>query len=399
VKALALGVTERKPRICPLLPLAAASAFRFCVPTGDRMHLMKPPTPEDPVKESAPDADRHLSTTSGEWAPLEPSEKRMGLVRLTLDRGVRTTVIGQVYGLDFEIEGDGYTCRVFFDYYNRRLKVIDYDATDHRAMLDRLAWVADENAFDKIFFKARKDDWQILLRFGYMLEGILRYYYRGEDAYVLSRFRTLERVTSTQLIEESRLIESLLRTDEDYAPPPLPDGYRLFPARPEHIPAMVALYREVFATYPSPLTHPDYVLATMERDVIYACISDENGDIVSAASAEIDVKHSNAELTDCATLKKERGRSLMFHILTRLEGELVRRQIMTGYSLARAPSVGMNRVFRRLGYAYSGRLINNCDIYGQFEDMNIWVRRLSTTAAAVSPIALADDATAGGPRV
>jgi putative beta-lysine N-acetyltransferase len=356
------------------------------------MHLMKPPSAPAATASTYP-APPHALVASqkasehtpqhhapGEWAPLEPSDKRMGLVRLTLDRGVRTTVIGQVYGLDFEIDGDGYTCRVFFDYYTRRLKVIDYDATDYRAMLDRLAWVADENAFDKIFFKAKRHDWQTLLRFGYILEGILRYYYRGEDAYVLSRFRTLERVTSTQVIEESRLIESLLRSEEDYTPPALPEGYSLFPARPEHIPAMVALYREVFATYPSPLTHPDYVLATMERDVIYACVADENGDIVSAASAEIDVKHSNAELTDCATLKAQRGRSLMFHILSRLEGELVRRRIMTGYSLARAPSVGMNRVFRRLGYEYSGRLINNCDIYGQFEDMNIWVRRLSSSS-------------------
>ena len=29
-----------------------------------------------------------------------------------------------------------------------------------------------------------------------------------------------------------------------------------------------------------------------------------------------------------------------------------------------------------LGYEYSGRLVNNCDIYGQFEDMNIWVKLL-----------------------
>lgn len=316
-------------------------------------------------------------SSASEWAPLWPSDKRMGLVRLTLDRGVRTTLIGQVYGLDFEIEGDGYTCRVFFDYYNRRLKVLDYAATSFTAMLDRLAWIADENAFDKIFFKARKDDWQTFLRYGYMLEGILRYYFRGEDAYVLSRFRTIERVTSEKLIEESRLIEELLRDDEEYAPPALPDGYTLFPATPEHIPALVTLYREVFATYPSPLTHPDYVLATMERDVIYRAIKNAKGEIVSAASAEIDVKHSNAELTDCATLKSERGRSLMFHLLRALEGDLESRGVMTGYSLARAPSVGMNRVFRRLGYEYSGRLINNCDIYGQFEDMNIWVRRLA----------------------
>src|SRR5690554_3911839 len=53
-----------------------------------------------------------------EWALTEPSDKDMGLVRLTLDKGVKTTAIGQLYGLDFEIEGEGFSVRVFFDHYN-----------------------------------------------------------------------------------------------------------------------------------------------------------------------------------------------------------------------------------------------------------------------------------------
>jgi len=36
----------------------------------------------------------------------------------------------------------------------------------------------------------------------------------------------------------------------------------------------------------------------------------------------------------------------------------------------------MNRVFYNLGYEFMGRLVNNCDIQGAFEDMNIWVRSL-----------------------
>lgn len=316
-----------------------------------------------------------------EWGPTEPTDKRMGLVRLTLDRGVKTTAIGQLYGLDFELEHDAYTCRVFFDYYNRRLKVLDYDAKDPQAMLDRLTWLAEQNDFDKIFLKATKDDWQTFLQYGYLLEGILRYYFRGEDAYVLSKFRSVDRVTSEHLIEESDLIEKLMREGEQREPTALPEGYALFEATPEHIPGLVDLYRRVFKTYPSPLTHPDYILATMERNVLYRAIRDEQGVIVSAASAEVDDKHSNAELTDCATEPSQRGKSLMFHILSALEGDLSRRGIMTAYSLARARSVGMNRVFFRLGHEYSGRLVNNCDIYGQFEDMNIWVKRLDRKGA------------------
>ena len=44
--------------------------------------------------------------------------------------------------------------------------------------------------------------------------------------------------------------------------------------------------------------------------------------------------------------------------------------------MARARSYGMNAVFHGMGYEFMGRLVNNCDIFGAYEDMNIWVRRL-----------------------
>jgi putative beta-lysine N-acetyltransferase len=300
----------------------------------------------------------------------------MGLVTLTLDKGVETTVVGHVYGLDFEIEADGYRTRVFFDYYSRRLKVLSYEATDFWALAARLDFLARANGFDKIFLKARKDDWQRFLGLGFVLEGILKYYFRGDHAYVLSRFYTLDRITSPHLINESELVEALMRSDRTAEPPPLPEGYRMEVATPAHIPALVQLYRLVFETYPSPLTHPDYLLQTMERNVLYRVVQNEVGDVVSAASAEMEPKVRAAEMTDCATLPTERGKGLMLHLLRKLEGDMKERGIDTPYTLARAQSVGMNRVFYRLGYEYSGRLVNNCDIYGEYEDMNIWVKHL-----------------------
>lgn len=307
---------------------------------------------------------------------MEPTDKGMGLVRLTLDKGVKTTAIGQLYGLDFEIDGKGFVVRVFFDNYNRRLKVLDYEASDYRALATRLSWLAKENQFDKIFLKARKVDWQRFLGLGYVLEGILKYCFRGEDAFVMSKFGTAERMASAQLFKENEIIESLMRGAQAYQPPPLPEGYSMVVAGEKQIPQLVALYRRVFRTYPSPLTHPDYIQQTMARNIVYRAVLNRQGNVVSAASAEMDLKHSNAELTDCATQKSERGKGLMYQLLLALEEDLRQRGVITGYTLARAPSVGMNRVFYRLGYEYTGRLVNNCDIYGQYEDMNIWVKPL-----------------------
>lgn len=340
------------------------------------------PVPEKPSGLAAVEDSVRIVVAEGaeqtpdEWSSLQPSDKKMGLVQFTLDKGVKTTVVGTVYGLDFEIEGDGYTVDVFFDYYNRRLKILDYDATDYTAMVRRLAWLAESNKFDKIFVKARSEDFQTFLSHGYMMEGVLRYYFRGADAYVLSRFSSTDRVHSADLVEEAKLVEELIYNSAPSAElKPLPEGVRVVQATAEHIPALVATYRSVFETYPSPLTSADFIKSTMDRNVLYA-MAMRNNEALAAASADVNVKHSNAEMTDCATFPHARGQGLMQHILLALEEELRRRKIMTAYTLARAASVGMNRVFFRLGYEFSGRLINNCDIFGTFEDMNIWVKRL-----------------------
>jgi len=316
-----------------------------------------------------------IEQVSDEWAGLEPTEKDMGLVQFTLDKGVKTTVVGTVYGLDFEIDGDGYTVNVFFDYYNKRLKVADYDATDYTAMIRRLAWLAESNDFDKIFVKAKKEDFQNFLSHGYMMEGVLRYYFQGKDAYVLSRFSSSARVSSSDLLEEARLVENLIYHSEPGDIHSLDPQIEIIRATEEHIPLLTAIYRSVFETYPSPLTNPDYIKSTMDRNLVYRmAVRGENA--LAAASADMDRKHSNAEMTDCATVPDVQGKALMQHLLTDLEQDLKDEGIMTAYTLARGMSVGMNRTFFKLGYEFSGRLINNCDIFGQFEDMNIWVKRL-----------------------
>ena len=312
-----------------------------------------------------------------EWSGLEPTEKDMGLVQFTLDKGIKTTVTGTVYGLDFDIEGDGYKVSLFFDYYNKRLKVLDYEADDYTKLIRRMAWLAEANGFDKIFVKAKKEDFQRFLSHGYLMEGVLRYFFRGEDAYVLSRFSSTERVTSSNLLEEAELIENLIYHSKHSKTHALDPKTQIIRATEEHIPLLAFIYRSVFETYPSPLTNPDYIRSAMKKSVTFRLAL--RGDAaLAAASVDIDKKHSNAEMTDCATVPEYQGKGLMQHLMSSLESDLVEANIMTSYSLARAMSVGMNRSFFNLDYKFSGRLINNCDIFGQFEDMNIWVKRLKT---------------------
>ena len=55
---------------------------------------------------------------------------------------------------------------------------------------------------------------------------------------------------------------------------------------------------------------------------------------------------------------------------------MARRGMRTAYTIARAVSPGMNITFARLGYQFSGTLINNTQISGAIESMNIWHKPL-----------------------
>jgi putative beta-lysine N-acetyltransferase len=109
-----------------------------------------------------------------------------------------------------------------------------------------------------------------------------------------------------------------------------------------------------------------------------------DGQIIAAASAEINMEYRNAEITDCATLSSHRKGGYMYDIIQSLENELVSKRIFCSYSIARALSFGMNAVLHKSGYSYQGRLKNNCYIYDKIEDMNVWSKDLSALFAEKS---------------
>ena len=111
--------------------------------------------------------------------------------------------------------------------------------------------------------------------------------------------------------------------------------------------------------------------------MVYRIVRNPSESIVAAASAELDLEHRNAEMTDFATLPETRGMGLAQHLLSALEQDTAERGISNLFTIARARSAGMNRVFYNGGYARSGTLVNNCHIAGQFEDMHVWCKTLN----------------------
>jgi beta-lysine N6-acetyltransferase len=81
-------------------------------------------------------------------------------------------------------------------------------------------------------------------------------------------------------------------------------------------------------------------------------------------------------MTDFATLPKFLGNNFSVIILKYLERKLINKNYRTLYTIARSESAGMNISFKKCGYQYSGTLINNTNISGNIESMNIWYKNL-----------------------
>ena len=82
-------------------------------------------------------------------------------------------------------------------------------------------------------------------------------------------------------------------------------------------------------------------------------------------------------MTDFAVLPKYRGHQLALHLLHEMEIHMIDAGYRLLYTIARAASYGMNTTFARAHYHYGGTLINNTQISGSIESMNIWYKELT----------------------
>lgn len=283
----------------------------------------------------------------------------------------------------FEAPSGAHDC--VLDPHNRRLKLYGLRPED-AAGFDPAAVIAaaggDPARYTKFTAYTRPggdDAWRSA---GWREEGTIRGYFAdGADSVLRARYTDPERAADPRGDEHRRAVE-LARAKEPAAPR-LPEGYTSAPAGPADAAEIGALMGSVFADYPSSLT-PDHLARLITTGSSrFRWVRDASGTLVAVASAEIDRARRNAEMTDCATLPRERGRGLMVWILRALEEDLAREEGITDlYTLARADEVGMNCAFAKLGYAYTGRLVNNCRMPNGWESMNIWCRKAPAAGAS-----------------
>ena len=260
---------------------------------------------------------------------------------------------------------------------NDRIYLMSYHPDSREELYKDLLSLAEKEKYGKIFIKISKQDKDFFQTRGFTQEAIIPRYYPKSDCVLMTLYLNNERKKIPK--EESSIIENVLqlsvRTNqsEDLTNPVSSFSFKALSEK--HVNDMADIYRQVFASYPFPIHDTKYLQETMRSHVFYfGCFKDEK--LIAVSSAETDKKTGSVEMTDFAVLPDYRGFKLAYRLLLQMEDFVCDKGFRTAYTIARAISYGMNKTFANADYSFGGTLVNNTQICGQIESMNVWYKDL-----------------------
>lgn len=260
--------------------------------------------------------------------------------------------------------------------YNGRVYLMKYSRSDHPALLPQLDEIGRSNGCEKIFAKVPAYAKDAFLQNGYRLEATAPGFFNGEeDACFFGKYLVPARGVEKNPEIVSQVIAAAKAKHTTGAQFPIPEGFECTQATSEDAEGMVVVYTEIFKTYPFPIHDPEYLRQTMRENFVYFVMRDK-GRIVAVSSCEMDEENSNVEMTDFASLISYQGRGLATALLACMDEAMRTRGIKTAFTIARATSFGMNITFAKDGYDFGGTLVNNTNIAGAIESMNVWYKPL-----------------------
>lgn len=275
--------------------------------------------------------------------------------------------------IEFELPGSG--CPAILDPFNRRLKVYELSAGDLSASIAAAPTSSDEQVIGKVTAYALPGESSLWEDLGFRQEAVIRGFYPdGVDAHLWAAYPNPARESSPNEAQHQNAVV-VAEAKEAIAHTDLLSGFECRVAAPDDAADIAELMARTFPVYPSPIS--EHIIGEQIRTEAnhFRLVENQQGEVVAVASAELDKERLSAEMTDCATRPDLRGCGFMAHILSKLEADLWQRfKICDLYTIARADEIGMNCVFSKLGYEYTGRLVNNCRMPNGWESMNVWCK-------------------------
>ncbi len=259
---------------------------------------------------------------------------------------------------------------------NNRVYLMKFNENASLDVIQHLNTLAKENEYTKIIAKVPESAKDFFIDNGYISEAYIKNFYHGKkDTFFLSKFLSKDRSNFKHKNEIFNTIQFALEKCQKNAPAELEKAFSIKKLTQSNTPQMIPIYKKVFKSYPFPIFDEKYLLKTMNSNVDYFGVF-FNGKIIALSSSEMDLDSQNTEMTDFATLPEFRGKGLALNLLKVMEKEAVKKGIKTSYTIARSASLSMNIIFSKMGYEFGGTLVNNSNICGKIEMMNVWFKNL-----------------------
>ncbi len=242
-------------------------------------------------------------------------------------------------------------------------------------LIFKLNRIALKRKYTKIFAKVPEYAKELFIDNDYITEACIPKFYNGkEDAYFMAKYFDPSRQDDNRIGEINKILEyaKTKKEDKDINIP----GFEFGICEESHIYQMANIYKKVFETYPFPIFDPEYIRKTIKENFVYFSIYNQEKEIIALSSSEMDIDCQNVEMTDFATLPGYQRKGFAIYLLQKMENLMKEKNMKTVYTISRSLSYGMNIVFAKMGYKYGGLLLNNTNICGNFESMNVWYKYL-----------------------
>ena len=260
---------------------------------------------------------------------------------------------------------------------NDRIYLMKLAPEDTPEIISELNKLVGENGYTKIFAKIPSEALPYFVAKEYKTEAFIpRFYNHTVDCLMVSKFMDDTRNHISE--DELQIFKSLLQKAKPGEQKKYKESvhYEIGTLGTVHAPEIAAVFKRVFETYPFPVYDPNYLVETMkENGTRYFGVWDKQK-LIGVSTAEVDAENQNAEMTDFAVLPEYRGQKLAFRLLIKMEVEMKIHNIKTVYTIARLKEPGMNKTFLNSGYKYTGTLVNNTNISGSIESMNVLYKHL-----------------------
>jgi len=271
-----------------------------------------------------------------------------------------------------------------------RIYALELAVSDMPEILDELDEMATSQGYGKIIAKGRRTHFEEFVTRGYLPEAVVPSFFGPEeDGVFMGKFLEANRMREGEPDRVQEVLD-VARREGSASGPEGPgrtpskeeaDGEEEVPgitireASPKDLEALAACYGAVFESYPFPIQDPSHLRHEQEEGTRFFTAWEE-GALVAASSMEPGGAPGTVEMTDFATLPSQRGRGLATRLLAIMDEAAEEIGERVAYTIARAVSFGMNIAFARRSYRFGGTLVNNTQIGGSVESMNIWYKLL-----------------------